>query len=106
MYAIRSYYGNSMFPNYPFYYEDVNAMYRNIYKPELIQARLLSIFTIVAIIICSMGLLGISLLTAQNRTKEIGVRKVNGATTQEILLMLNTKYAKLVIIAFISYNFV
>ncbi len=92
---------NSMFPNYPFYYEDVNAMYRNIYKPELIQARLLSIFTIVAIIICSMGLLGISLLTAQNRTKEIGVRKVNGATTQEILLMLNTKYAKLVIIAFI-----
>ncbi|RIJ48234.1 ABC transporter permease [Maribellus luteus] len=90
-----------LFPAYPFSYEHVGALYRNVYRTELLQARLLSIFTIISIFISSMGLLGISLLVAQQRVKEIGIRKVNGARVSEILSMLNRSFVKWVIIAFV-----
>ncbi|MCK3682907.1 ABC transporter permease [Maribellus sp. YY47] len=90
-----------LFPAYPFSHEHVGAMYRNVYRTELLQARLLTIFTIISIFISSMGLLGISLLVAQQRVKEIGIRKVNGAQVSEILAMLNRSFVKWVIIAFV-----
>lgn len=90
-----------LFPSYPFLYEDVGAMYKKVYKTELLQARLLSLFTIISICISSMGLLGISLLVSQQRVKEIGVRKVNGATISEILKMLNKNFVIWVTIAFV-----
>jgi putative ABC transport system permease protein len=92
---------SEMFPAYPFNYEHVGAMYRKVYKIELLQARLLSIFTFISIFICSMGLLGISLLVTQKRTKEIGIRKVNGAKISEILTLLNKDFVKWVAIAFV-----
>lgn len=90
-----------LYPGHPFQYEHVGAMYNNVYKTELLQAKLLSIFTFIAIFICSIGLLGLSLLMAQNRIKEIGVRKVNGAKVWEILSMLNKDFVKLVVIAYV-----
>ncbi len=92
---------NDLFPEYPFQYEHVDAMYKKVYKTELLQARLLSVFTIIALFICSMGLFGLALIITQNRTKEIGVRKVNGARVSEILTLLNKDYIKWVILAFI-----
>jgi putative ABC transport system permease protein len=91
----------NMFPEYPFIYENVGSMYRKVYKTELLQAKLLTIFTIISLVICSMGLLGISLLIAQKRVKEIGIRKVNGAQITEILVMLNKDFVKWVVIAFV-----
>lgn len=90
-----------LFPTYPFSYEQVGAMYRKVYKTELLQARLLTIFTVIAIFISSMGLLGISLLIARQRVKEIGIRKVNGARISEVLMMLNQSFIKWVTVAFI-----
>ncbi|HPR33741.1 MAG TPA: ABC transporter permease, partial [Prolixibacteraceae bacterium] len=90
-----------MFPDYPINYEPVGSMYRKVYKTELLQARLLSIFTLLSVFICSMGLLGISLLSAQQRTKEIGIRKVNGARVSEVLVLLNRDIVKWVAIAFV-----
>lgn len=90
-----------MFPEYPFQYEYVSSIYRNVYKTELLQVRLLSIFTFIALFICSMGLLGLSLLTTQRRTKEIGIRKINGARIIEILIMLNRDLIKWIIISFV-----
>ncbi|MDA3879659.1 MAG: ABC transporter permease, partial [Prolixibacteraceae bacterium] len=84
----------SLFPAYPFHYESVGSMYRKVYKTELLQARLLTIFTVISLFISSMGLLGISLLMAQQRVKEIGVRKVNGAKVSEILQLLNGGFVK------------
>ncbi len=78
-----------MYPEHPFQYGYVSAMYRQVYQTELLQANLLSVFTFVALFICSMGLLGMSLLTTQRRTKEIGIRKVNGARISELMIMLN-----------------
>jgi putative ABC transport system permease protein len=90
-----------LYPGYLFKYEHVGAMYDKVYRTELLQTKLLSIFTFIAIFICSMGLLGLSLLVAQNRIKEIGVRKVNGAKISEILTMLNREFIKWITIAFI-----
>jgi len=91
----------SMFSAFPFIYENVGSMYRKVYKTELLQAKLLTIFTFISLVICSMGLLGISLLIAQKRVKEIGIRKVNGARISEVLVMLNKDFVKWVAIAFV-----
>jgi putative ABC transport system permease protein len=90
-----------MFPEYPFQYEYVSSMYRNVYKTELLQARLLSIFTFMALFICSMGLLGMSLLTTQRRTREIGIRKINGARISEIMIMLSWDLVKWIMISIV-----
>ncbi|WP_346857306.1 ABC transporter permease [uncultured Draconibacterium sp.] len=91
----------SLFPEYPFQYESVGSMYQKVYKAELLQARLLSIFTFIALFICSMGLFGMALIVTQQRTKEIGVRKVNGARVREIVQMLNRDFIKWVVLAFV-----
>jgi putative ABC transport system permease protein len=90
-----------MFPEHLFQYEYVNSMYKNLYKTELLQARLLSVFTFMALFICSMGLVGMSLLSAQRRTKEIGIRKVNGARIIEIMIMLNWDIIKWIMISIV-----
>ncbi len=90
-----------MFPEYPFQYEYVSSIYENVYKTELLQVKLLSIFTFISLFICSMGLLGLSLLTTQHRTKEIGIRKINGARTSEIMFMLNWDLLKWIMISFV-----
>ena len=90
-----------MFSTYPFDYEHVGSMYRKVYKTELLQSKLLAVFTIISVFICSMGLLGLSLLVAQQRVKEIGIRKVNGAKVSEVMAMLNKNFVKWVVVAFV-----
>jgi putative ABC transport system permease protein len=90
-----------MFPEHPFEYDYVSSMYENVYKSELLQAKLLSVFTFIALFICSMGLLGLSLLTTQRRSKEIGIRKINGAKISEIMFMLNWDLIKWIIMSFV-----
>jgi putative ABC transport system permease protein len=92
---------NSVYTDYPFDYSYVEDLYRNIYKQELRQQKLLSIFTVVSILISCMGLWSISNLITRQRTKEIGIRKVNGANVLDILIMMNSEFISLVIIAFI-----
>ena len=76
-------------------------MYRDIYRSELLQVKLLSAFTFTALFICSMGLLGLSLLMTRRRTKEIGLRKINGAGINELVLMLNLDLIKWIILSFV-----
>ncbi|HLO58141.1 MAG TPA: ABC transporter permease [Bacteroidales bacterium] len=90
-----------MFPEHPFEYRPVSAIYHHVYMQELLQARLLSLFTIMALFISCMGLLGLSLLSAQRRTKEIGIRVINGATVAQILIMLNWYFIKWILISFV-----
>ena len=90
-----------MFPEHPYQYKYVSSMYEDVYKTEILQSKLLSIFTFIALFICSMGLLGLSLLTTQRRTKEVGLRKINGAKTGEMMVMLNWDFIKWIIISFV-----
>jgi putative ABC transport system permease protein len=90
-----------MFSAYPFQYQQVGSMYRKVYKTELLQAKLLTLFTFISLFICSMGLLGLTLLVTQQRVKEIGIRKVNGAKITEVMVLLNKDLVKWVVIAFV-----
>ncbi|MBJ6368552.1 ABC transporter permease [Snuella sedimenti] len=75
--------------------------YQDIYKKELQLKRLLEAFTVIVLFISLLGLVAISLFITESKTKEIGIRKVNGATINEIMLMLNKDFVKWVGIAFI-----
>lgn len=91
----------SLFPGFTFTYDFVDSMYRQIYLVERLQAWLLLLFTLIALFICSMGLLGLSLLASQQRIKEIGIRRVNGAELSNILRMLNWFFLKWVLLSYI-----
>ena len=62
---------------------------------------MIALLAFFAVFIASLGLFGLSVLISKRRTKEIGIRKVNGATITEVLTMLNQDFIKWVIIAFV-----
>lgn len=70
------------------------------YAKEVKRSKLIGAFTLLAIIISSMGIFAMSLYYIQQKIKEIGIRKVNGATVSEVIEMLNKDFVKWVIIAF------
>jgi len=76
-------------------------MYKDVYSTEILQANLLTGFTLIALFICSMGLLGMSLLTLQRRIKEIGIRIVNCAGTIQIMIMLGWGFIKWIILSIV-----
>ncbi len=90
---------NNLVPNYPLDYnfidEDFNALYR--YESRLV--KLLSAFSMLAIVIACLGLFGLASYTAEQRTKEMGIRKVLGATGQNIIVIMSTEFVKLVVIS-------
>jgi putative ABC transport system permease protein len=90
-----------VYPDTPFDFQFVDQIYDRIYKTEQRNNKIFGIFTVLAIVISCLGLLGLTLLTIQQKTKEIGIRKVNGATIANIMVMLNLSYIKLIAISFI-----
>jgi ABC-type antimicrobial peptide transport system permease subunit len=88
-------------PEYPFEYSFLDSDYGKEYKPESVLGRLSFGFTVVAIIICCLGLFGLATFAAERRIKEIGVRKVLGASVPDIVVLLSKEFAALVIVAII-----
>ena len=82
---------------YTFVEDEISAMYE---KDRLV-ARIYSVFTLISILISSMGLFSLSLFDIQQRYKEIAIRKVNGATTGAIMNLLLRKYYKLLGFSFL-----
>ena len=72
-----------------------------LYSKENQQARLITFFSILSVIVSILGILGLSIFMCQQKTKEIGIRKVNGARISEVLIMLNRDFVKWVAIAFV-----
>ncbi len=85
----------------PFQYQFLDEHMNMQYAGENRQAKIIIIFSFISLIISLLGILGLSIFAAQRRTKEIGIRKVNGATIAEILKLLNTAFIKWVVIAFV-----
>lgn len=69
------------------------------YETEITLLRLINSFTILAIFICCLGLFGLAAFTAEQRVKEIGIRKVLGATALNLVALLSKDFLKLVLIA-------
>jgi putative ABC transport system permease protein len=88
-------------PDQLFSYQFVDEQIAKLYKKETIQQKLIWFSAIVAIVISSLGLLGLVSLIALQRTKEIGIRKVLGATATQISLMLSNDFLWMVLIAFV-----
>ncbi|WP_321370070.1 ABC transporter permease [uncultured Draconibacterium sp.] len=83
--------------NYQFFDEQINKLY----KSEVMTGKIAIVLTLLAIFISGLGLLGLALATLNQRIKEVGIRKVNGAKVSEILAMLNKDFLKWVAIAFV-----
>jgi len=92
---------NQHYLNYPYRFEFIDTLYQGVYRKELLQQKLLLIFTLISLFICSMGLLGLSLLITKQKTKEIGIRKVNGSSIIQIVTLLNWNLLKWIILAFV-----
>ncbi|HOW08213.1 MAG TPA: ABC transporter permease [Bacteroidales bacterium] len=73
----------------------------NFYSRERNQAKIIGAFSVLAATLSVMGLFGISLIAISRRTKEIGIRKVNGSMVSEILIMLNTDFIRWVIVSIV-----
>jgi putative ABC transport system permease protein len=84
-----------------FKYEFFDKELEKQYHKEIKLNQVINFFTLLAILIACLGIYGLAALTAERRTKEIGIRKVNGATIKEIVLMLNKDFVKWVAIAFL-----
>jgi putative ABC transport system permease protein len=91
----------SLFPNYPFTYHFLEDQLNAQYLATQRTGKLSTIFSILAVIIACLGLFSLSSFTAQRRTKEIGIRKVLGASEASIVGLLSKDFLKLVAIGFV-----
>jgi len=92
-----------MEPKFPLAYYFADEQYQKLYNSELTIGKLSFCFSFLAIFISCLGLLGLTVFTAEQRRKEIGVRKVLGASESDIVIMLSKDIVKLVLLsAFIA----
>jgi putative ABC transport system permease protein len=86
-------------PETPFDFSFLDERFANLYKAEQRQSTIFTIFSFIAIFIACLGLLGLSAFTITQRIKEIGIRKVLGASIGSIVTMLSKNFLKLVVVA-------
>ena len=87
-------------PTFDFEYEYIDQAYAESYRAERTISTLVNIFALIAILISSLGLLGLTSYSAEQRSREIGVRKVHGASIYQILMLLSKDYSRLIFLSF------
>jgi len=87
-------------PAFPFAYGFLDEEYEQSYRSEIVISTLANIFAGIAIFISCLGLFGLSSFSAEQRTKEIGIRKVHGANLSKLVFLLSRDFTKLILIAF------
>jgi len=90
---------NKFIPEFPFTYSFLDEYIDRLYKEEEQTARIVRTFSIIAIFIACLGLFGLAAFAAEQRTKEIGIRKVLGASASNITFFLSTEFTKWVLVA-------
>ncbi|MGZ3763989.1 MAG: ABC transporter permease [Mucilaginibacter sp.] len=90
---------DSIYPDYPFEYQFLDDHFNEVYKADNQVSQIVGILAGLAIFISCLGLFGLASHSAERRVKEIGVRKVLGASVQRIVLLLSGNFLKLVLIA-------
>ena len=88
-------------PAFPFSFEFVDESFADKFAVEELTGKLANLFAILAIVISCLGLFGLSAFAAEQRTKEVGIRKVLGATMTGIVSLFSKDFTKLVVIAFL-----
>jgi hypothetical protein len=90
-----------MNPGFPFSYTFSDQVYLQLYKNEQVIGKLSNTFSFLAIFISCLGLLGLVMFTAEQRVREIGIRKVLGASVMDIVQMMSGGFLQLVLIAIV-----
>lgn len=88
-------------PSVPFEYQFVDQEFQKKFITEELIGKLSNIFSVLAIFICCLGLAGLASFTIEKRFREIGVRKVLGASVQQLLVLISKEFLRLVVIAFV-----
>ena len=88
-------------PNRPFVFNFMDDEYDAMYRSEMRLSNVFTTFAILAILIACLGLFGLVSFAVQQRTKEIGIRKVMGASVSSLFFLVSKDFSKLVLIAFI-----
>jgi putative ABC transport system permease protein len=88
-------------PAYPFAYHFLDEAYENLYNREQQVNTLINYFGVLAILISCLGLFGLAAFTAEQRTREIGIRKVLGASVTSLIRLLSKDFLKLVLLAIV-----
>jgi len=88
-----------VYPEYPFEYRFLDDTIQSQYRSEQAIGKIVTVFTVLALFISCLGIFGLSSYTAEQRTKEIGIRKVLGATVSSIVKHISKEFVILVIIA-------
>ena len=91
----------SINPDFPFVYRFMDEDYQSMYQGTIVLGNLANIFAVVALLISCLGLFGLASFTAERRTKEIGIRKVLGASTSYLVMLLSMDFTKLVLAGFL-----
>jgi putative ABC transport system permease protein len=86
-------------PNHPFEYQFFDEIFERTYQTEQKTGKQFSVITILSILIACMGLFGLALFTIQQRTKEIGIRKVMGASVKHIMFLFTKEFLKWIVVA-------
>jgi len=90
-------------PEYPFEYTFVDVEFQKKFTTINLTSRLAGIFAILAVVITGLGLFGLAAFTAEQRTKEIGIRKVLGASVSSIVSLVSKDFSIIVIISFLVF---
>lgn len=88
-------------PEYPFNVRFFDDVLQQLYEKEGTLSMLITLFSMIAIFISIVGVFGLVVFDSEYRKKEIGIRKVFGSTTQQILVMFNKTYLKIVVVCFV-----
>ena len=86
-------------PSHPFRYEFLDDKFGAMFQKQLNFGKIFLYLTILAILIAAMGLYGLTAFTAEQKTKEIGIRKVLGASVPQLMMMLTSDFLKLVLVS-------
>ena len=89
----------SLKPGLPFEYSFMDESFESSFRTEQQMTSVLNIFTVVALSIACIGLFGLAAFTSEQRTKELGVRKVLGASVKDIVLLFSTEFTRLVVVS-------
>lgn len=89
----------NLVPGEPVFWEFLDDRFDALYRSEERQAQMFGVFSAFAIFVATLGLFGLASFTTERRTKEIGIRKVMGASVRDIVMLLTTDFTKLVLLA-------
>lgn len=95
---------NDMVPSWPFKYSFLDEHFTELYRSDQQMESVVSIMTILAILIACMGLFGLAAITTERKIKEIGIRKILGASMGQIMASLSRNFAILIVVAFLIFT--